>query len=220
LKGIISYINQGARFPARPDDFESDAVYREWRKSELETIQQLVLAVVASSPDAVRASGINDIGESSRPSSIGSHRASVSSVVFDDVELAEDEIVAPAGSSFTFIPPNPRAYYNRLLEICLDYDLEALRNLPEDEEVSLRILSRANHDLLVECAIRWRIATPTRAVANFDEICKRYSVDEIPLIQCVEAAHQDVDRIAHEHDYSLWTFADVRNDFFLTCFRV
>jgi hypothetical protein len=131
--------------------------------------------------------------------------------MFDDVEPgADDEFTAPAGTSFTFVPPNPRAYYNRLLEACLDYDLEALRNLPEDEEVSLRILSRANHDLLVECAIRWRIAGPTRGVANFDQICKRYSVDEIPLIQCVEAAHSEIERTARDYDYSVWTVADVR----------
>ena len=37
----------------------------------------------------------------------------------------DDEI--QTGKNFTFIPPNPRGFYKRLLEICIDRDLVSLK---------------------------------------------------------------------------------------------
>jgi hypothetical protein len=65
-------------------------------------------------------------------------------------------------SSFTYVPPDPRSTYIELLNRCLDWDLEVLKTLPEDEDVSLGILSPEHVNLLGECATRWRLPASFR----------------------------------------------------------
>ena len=48
---------------------------------------------------------------------------------------SDDDV--PTGHTFTFIPPTPRKFYKRLVELCIQHDLEAMHTLPEDQEVSL-----------------------------------------------------------------------------------
>lgn len=64
---------------------------------------------------------------------------------------------------FTYVPPDPRETYRELLSRCLDWDLEILKTLPEDEDVSLGVLSQDHLALLGECAVRWRLAPSFRA---------------------------------------------------------
>ena len=56
---------------------------------------------------------------------IGGGEGSVGSGCVLDEEVDGDDDI-PVGHHFTFIPPNPRKYYKRLLEHCLLADLEAM----------------------------------------------------------------------------------------------
>ncbi len=58
-------------------------------------------------------------------------------------------------ASFVYIPRIHGAYYHRRIEICIDFDLEMIKHQPEEEEVSLSILSKSHVELLAECAQRW-----------------------------------------------------------------
>jgi hypothetical protein len=64
------------------------------------------------------------VGASRNPStrSTMSTRSNGPATALDDVDENG------ASQSFTFIPPNPRAYYRRLIERCIDYDLVRLVN--------------------------------------------------------------------------------------------
>lgn len=114
-----------------------------------------------------------------------------------------------AGQDFTFIPPAPRSYYSRLLDVCLEYDLDILRNLEPHEEVSLRILSKQNTSLLSECAKRWRVQPTTCSIMFLSEIAQKYQTDDVPLVQCVIEAMQDVNRSAESWDFDNWIVIDV-----------
>ncbi|MBW0514450.1 hypothetical protein O181_054165 [Austropuccinia psidii MF-1] len=57
-----------------------------------------------------------------------------------------------ATHQFTYIPPNPIKTHASLTEQCLYFDLKSMKNLAEDEEVSLKILSQNHLELLVQCA--------------------------------------------------------------------
>ena len=52
-------------------------------------------------------------------------------------ESQENDDEVEAGAQFTYIPHNPRKYYRRLLECCLEADLAALRDptVPDDDQV-------------------------------------------------------------------------------------
>lgn len=221
----------GARFPGRREDFDNDDAYSTWRKSELESIQHLILQLATANKDIVRsdharsADGTSALSpttsyQSSPMPSSSSFRSSLGRAPypdfgFDDVGSARPTSMMlsaddDSAADLTFVPPDPRLYYARLLEVCLGHDLEIVKELDAHEEVSLRILSRASHELLVECALRWRLMLPYRATAFLEEMARRYSNDEIPIIQCVTEAIADIDRVVGEWDYDRWTIKDVR----------
>ncbi|PIL25950.1 hypothetical protein GSI_11704 [Ganoderma sinense ZZ0214-1] len=162
-------------------------------------------------PDSFYASG-----SAQRHSSISS-RHSVHSVggfgpsdpdgVPDALE-GDDEI--QVGFHFTFIPPNPRKYYKRLLEYCIAADLEAMLSpaVGDDDEVSLGILSPPHIELINEVALRWRIGQPYRVACFLDIVRQFYERNEVPL-ECVPEALQNITRVTNEIELDKWAKQDV-----------
>lgn len=153
---------------------------------------------------------------------IGSRHASISSrhslYGSTNPEGAADEVVGddevPIGHNFTYIPPNPKKYYKRLLEFCLLADLEIMLSpeTEETEEVSLGILSAGHLDLLNECALRWRIGHPYRAACFLDLVRQFYERGDIPM-ECVPEALQGVERVIQDANIDQWPVQDVRYSF-------
>lgn len=119
---------------------------------------------------------------------------------------ADDDI--PVGHHYTYIPPNPKRYYKRLLELCLIADLEAMSTVGDDDEVSLGILTQPHIELINECALRWRIGQPYRAACFLDLMRQFYERVEVPL-ECVPEALQTVNKIKHEIELDKWPISDV-----------
>ncbi|KAI0944587.1 hypothetical protein AcW1_002259 [Taiwanofungus camphoratus] len=160
-------------------------------------------------PDSHYASG------ASRHASVSSRHSLIHSpsVASNDGEACSDSVDddedLPVGHHFTFIPPNPRKYYKRLLEHCLAADLEAMLSptVGDDDEVSLGILSPPHIELINECALRWRIGQPYR-VACFLELVKQfYERNEVPL-ECIPEALQNVAKVLHEIELDKWPIQD------------
>jgi hypothetical protein len=117
----------------------------------------------------------------------------------------------PVGHHFTFIPPNPKRYYHRIVEHCLVADLEKMLGpeVDDNEEVSLGILSPPNLDLISECALRWRIGPTYRAVCFLDQVNKLYERTDVPL-ECVPEALQMVTKVMQDIELERWPLSDVR----------
>lgn len=130
----------------------------------------------------------------------------------------EDEPIETTTKSFTYVPPNPPTYYIKLMDQCLDYDLESMKNLAEDEEVSLKILTSAHLEILELCSFRWRLMSPFQVLVFFNGICKRFEDEEIPIIECVIEALNDVFKLLDEIPLDHWTIRDVRSLFFSSLF--
>ncbi|KAA1097225.1 hypothetical protein PGT21_028734 [Puccinia graminis f. sp. tritici] len=111
-------------------------------------------------------------------------------------------------TQFVYIPPNPILQYKALMDQCLDFDLESMKSLAEDEEVSLKILSTRHLDLLEQCAFRWRLMTPFQVAVFFSAICRRFEEEEIPIIDCVTEALTDVFRVMEELKFDGWATRD------------
>ena len=109
--------------------------------------------------------------------------------------------VIPIGHHFTFIPPNPKKFYKRLVEYCLTSDLELMLS-------PVGILSHAHIELINECALRWRIGHPYRATCFLDLVKQFYERNDLPM-ECILEALQSVTKVIQETELGLWPVQDV-----------
>jgi len=234
LQTCLKNINAGIPFPGRREDFETEAAYQSWRTTETTHLSQLMVAMIqfnpelaksipsealptVQSPNARRPESVYSVDHgsdspASRADSISSRYSfaigspnnldSVTDAIQDDDEV-------PVGHHFTYIPPNPKKFYKRLVERCLQADLEAMATLPEDQEVSLGILSPRNLEVINGCAVRWRIAQTYRVSCFMDIIRYMYEREEVPL-ECIPEGLQMIQKAMQEVELARWSRADVR----------
>ncbi|KAF5376074.1 hypothetical protein D9615_007711 [Tricholomella constricta] len=225
----LKNINAGAPFPGRREDFDSDAAWNHWKTLETTHLQQLMVIMVQFNPELAKSTPSEVLSpsqtSSARPGSLYSsfdspggmstRHASISSrrSLFVDNrstygEVDGDEEV-PVGHHFTFIPPNPRKFYRRLLEYCLVADLEIMLSpeVDDNDEVSLGILSPPHLELINECALRWRIGHSYRVSCFLDLVKQFYERNDVPL-ECIPEALQSVTKVMHETDLDQWPVQD------------
>nr|CDI56491.1 cytoplasm protein [Melanopsichium pennsylvanicum 4] len=211
LKLCAKNINLQQPWPGRKDDFASEEAYQKWRTLELSSLSQIMMDMCTNNPELLKSTSGDVPGlTTGRPLSgtpaNESGSASLSTTATPDAEFAGlnmDAADDEAMGGFVYIPPDPRAYYRRALEICIDYDLEMIKHQPEEEEVSLSILCKAHVELLAECAQRWRLAPPFLGVSNLDVIKTKYDHGEVPL-DCVSESLATVMRTLAELDFDHW----------------
>ncbi|KAG6896520.1 hypothetical protein C0992_007709 [Termitomyces sp. T32_za158] len=224
LKTCLKNINAGAPFPGRREDFDSEAAWNHWKTLETTHLQQLMVIMVQFNPDLAKStpSEVALSYQTSNPRQGSSYtvdspggtttrHASISSRRSLHVDQADGdgEEDLPVGHHFTFIPPNPRKYYRRLLEYCLVADLEVMMSpeVDDNDEVSLGILSAPHLELINECALRWRIAHSYRVTCFLDLVKEFYERNDVPL-ECVPEALSNVMKIMHETEVENWPVQD------------
>lgn len=142
-----------------------------------------------------------------RNPSIGSRR-SLYDLGPEETPEGDDDL--PVGHHFTFIPPNPKKYYMRLVEFCLIADLEIMLSpeVDDNDEVSLGILSPPHIELINECALRWRIGHPYRAACFLDLVRQFYERNDVPM-ECIPEALQSVAKVMQENELEFWPVHEV-----------
>lgn len=238
-QACLKNLNAGSPFPGRREDFQSEAAFQHWRTLETSHLSQLMVVMVQFNPELAKSTP-GDLGSlqqasNARPASIysvsgnnrdstyhpGSRNPSVTSKnsrlsafspedlegVAEDLDADED---LPLGHHYTYIPPNPKKFYKRLLELCLIADLEAMLspNVGDEDEVSLGILTQAHIELINECALRWRIGQPYRVSCFLELIRQFYERNEVP-IECIPEALTNVKKVRQEMDLDKWPIQDV-----------
>ncbi|WVR04402.1 hypothetical protein IAU60_001404 [Kwoniella sp. DSM 27419] len=188
FKTCLKSLNTDKSYPYCQADFQSAASWNKWRSHEVSSLSQSMLQMMQSNPE---------LSQSSDRTSIGAVTSQL-----DRTRLN------PSDTIFTYIPPDSKATYRTLLCRCLDSDLEVLRNLPEEEDVSLGILSSAHTSLLAECANRWRLPSSFRSTVFFSEILERFEKGEVPTA-CVEEAVGLTTKVGLEQALEDWPSIDV-----------
>ncbi|CEH19367.1 GRAM DOMAIN-CONTAINING PROTEIN 4 [Ceraceosorus bombacis] len=210
LKHCVKNINLQASWPARREDFKSDEAYQKWRGQELQDLSSIMAQMCRANPELLRTtnSDINPRTGTGAGSGAGTEdggsvpgAGDADATAAGDGQDPEDE--ETTFGAFTFIPPDPRAYYRRALELCIDYDLEQIKYQAEDEEVSLSILSRSHVELLAECSLRWRLMSSFRDLMNLDVI--KYRSDHEQLVKVCTSLFESFMRFIHE------AFQDMHN---------
>jgi len=180
------------------DDFDGEDAYEAWRNQEVPELSQMILAILQSNPELAKSSSGGSVpqfrhsptldlacADSSRQDSQSSDTGS-SFAADQPVDLATLSIRDDAsdGTSYTFIPPDPRAYYHVIVKEALSYDLaDANRNRAEEasEAPSTSLLSKQSTELLNEIAHRWRLPLFSRLIIFLDVIREKYVNQDIDL---------------------------------------
>jgi hypothetical protein len=121
------------------------------------------------------------------------------------VSMFDDQEEFAPKTIYTFIPEDPRAYYRRLVELCLKAQKsEAMR-----EESDRPLLSSWSRELLSECSFRWRVHPAARISLLLDMVKQLYDSGELNIEDVNEAFS-----IADNWNYSSWPIADVQTSLF------
>ncbi|WWD22030.1 hypothetical protein CI109_106518 [Kwoniella shandongensis] len=188
MKSCLKLLNTDAPHPYGPKDFADNADWISWRTNEVSNLSQIMLLMMQSNPS---------LSQSSDRSSVSDVSSRIESIALD-----------PSQRHFTYIPSNAQRTYCEILDRCLDDDLEVLKTLPEDEDVSLGILSQEHLTLLGECAMRWRLPSSFRSWVFFSAIIDRFEKGDVPSA-CVHEAMMMVHKVEMEYPVSQWAIRDV-----------
>jgi len=181
--------------------------------------------MLQANPELARSSADHhhhsSLQSSARPASIYSnetllsrHPSAGSRISFYGVNGGDEHDNLPTEEDmdeFTYVPPNPKKYYRRLVEYCLNADLETMLSpeVDDNDEVSLGILSAPHIELINECALRWRIGHPYRAACFLDLVKQFFERNHVPM-ECIPEALQAVAKVIADTDLENWPVQDVR----------
>jgi hypothetical protein len=197
LKTYQAHLSLITKKTLSSDDFASEESYEAWKHQEIPDISQMILAILQSSPELAKSSPGGSVpqfrsnpdpayADSSRQG--GQSTENGSSYVADqpvDINgLSLHENGNEDGTSYTFIPPDPRSYYRAILKEALIYDMaDASLHASEatSESPSTMLLSKQSTELLNEIALRWRVPQFSRLVLLLDVIREKYVQQEIDL---------------------------------------
>ncbi|KAL8923631.1 MAG: hypothetical protein Q9172_003055 [Xanthocarpia lactea] len=199
LKSYQTYLNLNSKKTLRSDDFHFDEAYDSWRKGEDHDLSQMMLAIIQSSPELAKStpgssiSNLNrpvsspDAGGPSYPDTLGraSDFSERSSYVIDqpvDMTTLSSGSQSPVSSNddentFTFIPPDPRAFYRFIVAEALTYDLNDRSLQPSEataDAPAVKLFSKQSTELLTEMCLRWRIHPVSRIVLSLDVVCEKF----------------------------------------------
>jgi hypothetical protein len=164
-------------------DFQSDDVYEAWKKAEIQDLSQLMLTIIQSNPELARSTtGPAAIKSPPVASNDDVDQSTSVDQSFDlstlNLNNSPRESVSD-DAAFTYIPPEPRAYYRAVLRKALDNDLF------QDDEAEggpdIQLLSKQSIDVLNELALRWRIPQPSRMTLFLDVIREKFDRQDITL---------------------------------------
>jgi hypothetical protein len=168
-----------------------------------------MLVMLQSNPGLVAA------GDTNNQEAYHRRRSAAANGLMGEIEegFQVDDLTSALPASFTYIPDNQQDQYGLLLRRCLSFDLDMMATLPEDEEVSLGILSARHLELLSECAIRWRITPAWRHVVLLDAMLSHFSQGSVPF-ECLIDAFEGCVKLIAEVPVRTWAIKDVSVRFY------
>ena len=200
LKTYQNLLNLNSKTILNNDDFDLDDAYEQWRKAETHDLPQMMMTIIQANPELAKSTStslpqFNARSQSSEPQYFDTVRKVDSSggspYVFDQpVDMtsmrpnSRDRDQGPDGSTFTFIPPDPRAFYRFIMAQALAHDLNNKEQEPIDATNGNRpfeLLSKSSTDLLNEISLRWRLPLVSRTMLLLDVVREKFIEQELSL---------------------------------------
>ncbi|KAH6671404.1 hypothetical protein B0J14DRAFT_544592 [Halenospora varia] len=228
LKAYQHCLDSNTKRTLRSDDFDIEEGYQAWKKAEIPDLSHMMAEILQARPELVKtstgankplpaihsnASTAEDLAYSELAKSISSPLDSNSFYSFDQpvdmsaLSLEEDD---KAGrefleqSTYTFIPPDPRAYYRAIIQYAMTFD----QLHPVESPVATPLLSPKSMELMAELCVRWRIPQFTRLILVLDVAAQKFLDQEIGLDELdtvfgwVKQPPVETKKI-HSHSYSI-----------------
>lgn len=179
-------------------DFDVDEAFEEWRKGEASHLGQIFAEILSVRPRLRGHLSSSDKALPFRPQSLYgedkyaelSKMLSNSDTNFDQLSLgslALDDTTSVRSvdePNYTFIPPDPRAFYKTILEYTMSYD-----QLHSDPNAEYTPFSHESIQLLHELSVRWRIPQFSRLVSFVEVAAQKFLDQELDAMQlhtCLE----------------------------------
>lgn len=197
LKTYQAHLSLMTRKTLNSEDFDLEEAYEAWKNQEVPDLSQMILAILQSNPELAKSSpgsvpmfkpsGSTESGYTDPathghlPAENGSSYVIDQPVDMSGLKIHDD---ADDGTSYTFIPSDPRGYYRAILKEALTYDLADTDLQPTEatsESPAIKLLSKQSAELLNEIALRWRVPQFSRLVLFMDVIREKYISQEIDL---------------------------------------
>ena len=205
LKTYQGLLSLNSRKTLRNDDFDVEDAYEAWKKAEAPDLSQMMLAIVQANPELAKSTNVShppqynptaggtetpDSGysETSRKLSLSEGSSyvidqpidmgAISPVVENSPQFFKED------DTFTFIPPDPRAFYRLILSQALSHDLKDESLMASDatsDSPAVKLLSKKSTELLNEICLRWRIPYVSRIVLFLDVIREKFINQELSL---------------------------------------
>lgn len=203
LKSYQHCLNIGSKRTLRTEDFDVDAAFENWKKLEGPDISKMILDILHVKPELANTSSTAAAASKPLPSlsspisqepawpygeltktSTNSSFTSDLPVDMSNMKLSDDanrSSVYLEHSTYTFIPPEPRAYYRSILVHAMTFDQLNASQQSTEGPSTYTPLSKSSIDLLTELANRWRIPQFSRLVLFLDVASQRFMDQEIGL---------------------------------------
>ena len=202
LKSYQHCLNANTKRTLRSDDFDLEEGYQAWKKAEGPDLSQMIAEILQARPELVKASlGSNkplppihspspttDESYSDLARTISSPLDHSPSYGFDQpvdmstLSLEEDQPgrLFLEEATYTFIPPEPRAFYRAILQHAMTFDM-LHASQPAEGSTATAPLSKQSIELLTELCVRWRIPQFSRLVLFLDVASQKFLDQEIGL---------------------------------------
>ena len=202
LKAYQHRLNANTKGALRSDDFDLEEGYQAWKKAEGPDLSQMIAEILQARPELVKASpGANkplpsihssspsaedqaslDLAKTTSlvdhsPSSSFEPPVNMSALSLDDDQSGR---VFLEESTYTFIPPEPRAFYRAILQHAMTFDM-LHTSQPTEGSVAPGPLSKQSIELSTELCVRWRIPQFSRLVLFLDVAAQKFLDQEIGL---------------------------------------
>ncbi|CAM1506561.1 Fc.00g062020.m01.CDS01 [Cosmosporella sp. VM-42] len=190
LKTYQTRLNSNMPGALRSQDFDVEDAFIEWKKSEATHLSQMMLDILTAKPELAKTStGAMDKALPSRPQSTIDDQAYADlsralsnadggSFAFDgslnlgSLSVGESSIRAVEETIYTFIPPDPRAFYKYILKHAVNFD-----QMHADPDLPWQPVSKPSMDLLTELCVRWRLPQFSRLICLL-EVTARMFLDQ------------------------------------------
>ncbi|RDW77335.1 hypothetical protein BP6252_05388 [Coleophoma cylindrospora] len=200
LKAYQHCLTANTKRTLRSEDFDLDDGYQAWLKGETPELSRLMMEILQARPELAKSSSssmnkalppisptstqMDDQAYSELSKMITSPTDPSPSYGFDQpVDMSSLSLddspsqVHLEESTYTFIPPDSRAYYRSILVHAMTFDqLHA-----GDRASPNSLLSRSSMELLTELCNRWRIPQFSRLVLLLDVVSQKYLDQEVSL---------------------------------------
>ncbi|KAM5351680.1 hypothetical protein ACJ41O_004403 [Fusarium nematophilum] len=195
LKDLKSYqarLNSDLPGALRSQDFDLGDSFLEWKKAEAPHLSQMMLDILTAKPELAKTStGALDKALPSRPQSTYDDRAYAElsralsqsndgSLAFDpslnlaSLSIGDTGIRAVEENIYTFVPPDPRAFFKYILQHAMTFD-----QINSDPDLDYQPLTKQSMDLLTELCVRWRVPQFSRLIALLEVASRKFTDREL-----------------------------------------